>query len=117
MTDSEIKSNLKKAIVKLYDNDSYLIEQQAHERSITHMLAVHLRSFFLDYDIDCEYDVDITNLDGNFPKKKEIEALKFELQELKKQIEESPKHSINKNGDVIVPLNFLSRYNHTQKGH
>lgn len=85
MTDYEIKLNLEKAIDRLFVNDFYLIQNAAHERSITHMLARHLVNLFPDYDIDCEYNLDITNLKGRYAKRKEIQVLIDELENIKKK--------------------------------
>lgn len=106
MTETEIIKKLEEAIDRLYVNDFHLIENQAHERSITHMLAKHLSDIFTGYDIDCEYDTDITNLTGNYPKKKEIEILKNELEKVKDHIKSSTDKSINEYGEIIVPLNI-----------
>lgn len=106
MTDHEIKLNLEKAIDRLFVNDFYLIQNIAHERSITHMLARHLVNLFPDYDIDCEYNLDITNLKGRYAKRKEIQVLIDELENIKKNIKDSPDKSINEYGEIIVPLNI-----------
>lgn len=106
MTEQEIKLNLEKAIDRLFVNDFYLIQNAAHERSITHMLARHLVNLFPDYDIDCEYNLDITNLKGRYAKRKEIQVLIDELENIKKHIKDSPDKSINEYGEIIVPLNI-----------
>jgi hypothetical protein len=106
MTDNEIKFNLEKAIDRLFVNDFYLIQNIAHERSITHMLARHLADFFPDYDIDCEYNLDITNLKGRYAKRKEIQVLIDELENIKKHIKDSPDKTINEYGEIIIPLNI-----------
>jgi hypothetical protein len=61
----EIKNRLNKALEKLYVKDWYLLEKSAHERSITHKLAEYLQELFPDYDVDCEYNLDIDNRQGN----------------------------------------------------
>ena len=106
MTDHEIKLNLENAIDRLFVNDFYLIQNAAHERSITHMIARHLVNLFPDYDIDCEYNLDITNLKGRYAKRKEIQVLIDELENIKKHIKDSPDKSINEYGEIIVPLNI-----------
>ncbi|GHC39031.1 hypothetical protein [Aidingimonas halophila] len=52
------------AFRKLMKIDSYLLEVDANERSISHRLGLHLQSFFPDWDVDCEY-----NRDGVEPKR------------------------------------------------
>lgn len=49
------------------------------------MLARHLVNLFPDYDIDCEYNLDITNLKGRYAKRKEIQVLIDELENIKKK--------------------------------
>jgi len=61
----EIKRRLNLALEKLYVKDWYLIKNAAHERSITHKLAEYLQELFPDYDVDCEYNLDIDNKGRN----------------------------------------------------
>lgn len=44
------------AFKKFLENDAYLIEINANERSMTHKLAEYLTVEFPNYDIDCEYN-------------------------------------------------------------
>ncbi len=56
------------AIRQLLDVDRLLLIVDAHERSITHQLAVHMRDSFKGWDVDCEY-----NRDGHdHPKRLEV---------------------------------------------
>lgn len=55
---------LVKAFRNLMVIDSYLLEVDANERSISHRLGLHLQSVFADWDVDCEY-----NRDGVEPKR------------------------------------------------
>ena len=55
------------ACEKTCNDDKPLLDVDANERSITHQLAVHLGSYFPDYDIDCEYNrvgIEPKKLDG-----------------------------------------------------
>lgn len=52
------------AFRKLMKIDSYLLQVDANERSISYRLGLHLQSFFTDWDVDCEY-----NRDGVEPKR------------------------------------------------
>jgi hypothetical protein len=63
-----INVKLSIALDKLYVKDWYLLKNKVHERTITHKLAEYLQELFPDYDVDCEYDYNIENPDGNFKK-------------------------------------------------
>jgi hypothetical protein len=54
---SEIERKVYLAIELLSKNDSFLLENGAHERSITHKLAVYLQLQFPEYHVDCEYNL------------------------------------------------------------
>ena len=89
MTEEEIKNRLNKAIDRLYVKDWYLLKNKVHERSITHKLAEYLQDLFPDYDVDCEYDRDKENPDGNF-KKQIHELITKELKNRKQSITKIP---------------------------
>ena len=55
---------LLRAIRTFLDRDSYLLEVDANERSITSLIARYLSAELAGYDVDCEY-----NRDGVDPKK------------------------------------------------
>jgi hypothetical protein len=84
LTDDEIKNRLKIALDKLYVKDCYLLKHSAHERSITHKLAEYLQELFPDYDVDCEYNVDIDN--DNDRKMWLSDAARIKLKELLEKI-------------------------------
>lgn len=42
-----------------YEKERYLLENNANERSLTHKLAEYLNLEFQDFDVDCEYNLDI----------------------------------------------------------
>lgn len=52
----EIKKSLKKAINKLKNNDSFLLQIDSNERTISHKLAEYLQQEFQDWNVDCEYN-------------------------------------------------------------
>jgi len=52
------------ALRLLFERDSYLLEVDANERSISHRLGLHLQFLLPDWDVDCEY-----NRDGVDPKR------------------------------------------------
>ena len=58
ISDLEIKKKLWIAINLLFKNDSFLLEESVHERSIAHKLAEYLRQQFPDWHVDCEYNKD-----------------------------------------------------------
>ena len=93
LTDDEIKNRLKFALDKLYVKDCYLLKHSAHERSITHKLAEYLQELFPDYDVDCEYNVDIDN--ANDRKVWLSDAARIKLEELLKKMK-----------DELIPENF-----------
>lgn len=105
MTDQEIKDSLNKALDWLYDNDHHLLNNSAHERSIAHCLAVHLKELFHEYDVDVEYDLDAEKTKGNIggKLKKEIEILESELEKVKILIKYSSDESIKEYSDVLIP--------------
>ena len=55
--EEEIKNKVNIAIGVLFKNDSFLLENNVHERSIAHKLAEYLQVQFLDWDVDCEYNL------------------------------------------------------------
>jgi|WetSurMetagenome_2_1015567.scaffolds.fasta_scaffold85784_1 hypothetical protein len=91
MTDDEIKRRLNKTLDRLYVKDWYLLRYKVHERSITHKLAEYLQEQFPDYDVDCEYDRDNENGDGNF-KKQIHELVTAELRKRKQSITQIPEN-------------------------
>src|SRR4030042_3754738 len=52
----EIEYKIKIALGILFKNDSFLLEKDVNERSISHKLAEYLQEQFPDYDVDCEYN-------------------------------------------------------------
>lgn len=63
MIPEEIRHCLEAALMKFCEQDRYLLEVDANERSISHKIAEHLQSEFVDWNVDCEY-----NRDGHAPK-------------------------------------------------
>ncbi len=55
----ELQQKVQKAIKRLLIQDSYLLERDVNERSISHKLASYLQSEFgEEWDVDCEYNRD-----------------------------------------------------------
>jgi len=51
-----------RAIKSLLLNDSFLLEIDVHERSISHKLAEYLQREFSGWNVDCEYDRNMENV-------------------------------------------------------
>jgi hypothetical protein len=52
----EIKEKVNIAIDILFKNDSFLLENDVNERSISHKLAEYLQILFPKWHVDCEYN-------------------------------------------------------------
>ena len=59
LSDEDIKKRVKLAINLLVVRDSYLLEKNASERSISHKLAEYLQTLFPCWNVDCEYNLNI----------------------------------------------------------
>lgn len=67
VSDGEIKELFFIALGQLFKNDTFLLENGAHERSVAHKLAEYLQQQFPERCVDCEYNLhgmDIKLLDG-----------------------------------------------------
>ena len=56
--EAKIKEKVKVAVGILFKNDAFLLENDVHERAITHKLAEYLQPQFPDWHVDCEYNRD-----------------------------------------------------------
>lgn len=65
----EVRNAVEKALEELIKNDSFLLNINVNERTLTHKLGQYLEKYFPTYHVDCEY-----NRDGEVPKKLEIET-------------------------------------------
>lgn len=66
-TIDQIRHKVNISLDMLYKNDYLLIENEVHERSISHKLAEYLQQQFPEYHVDCEYNrkgIDIKKLQG-----------------------------------------------------
>jgi hypothetical protein len=71
----QLKDILNKAVEILIEKDSFLLEKDLNERSITHRLAMYLQQLLPNYDVDCEYNrnhenpkrLKLFSNDGNLP--------------------------------------------------
>jgi len=51
-----VKQKVEAALSKLRNQDSFLIEANTNERTISHKLAEYLQEEFTDWNVDCEYN-------------------------------------------------------------
>ena len=56
MERERIEQRLREALGTLYLRDAFLLEQNAHEISISHKLAEYVQREFPAYHVDCEYN-------------------------------------------------------------
>lgn len=66
-TKEMIEIKVKKAVYKLLKEDHYLLQNDLHERTISHKLACYLQAEFPNLHVDCEYNKNIDEENG--PKK------------------------------------------------
>lgn len=53
----QVEMMVNNAIQRLEEQDLYLFENNASERAIAHRFAVYLEDEFLDWNVDCEYNL------------------------------------------------------------
>ena len=70
----ELNYKIKVALIWLYKNDHFLIENFANERSITHKFAEYIQFPFPEWNVDCKYNrrgedlpKDLLNQDTSYP--------------------------------------------------
>ena len=56
MTFQEIEQKIKNTLLLFYKEDSYLIDNNVHERSLTFRLGMYLQNEFPNWKVDCEYN-------------------------------------------------------------
>ena len=61
MTDNILK-NIKSALDILLEKDRTLFEINVAERTIAHQLACYLKIFFKEWDVDCEYNRNMSDI-------------------------------------------------------
>ena len=67
----EIKKKVNIAIDILFKNDSFLLEKDVNERSISHKLAGYIQIQFPEWHVDCEYNrMKSKNMDEEYITKK-----------------------------------------------
>ena len=60
LSEEEIERRVSKAFAMLLHKDRYLLNVQVNERSLTHRFGIYLQEVFPEYDVDCEYNRDLT---------------------------------------------------------
>jgi hypothetical protein len=100
----EIEHKVIIALGILFKKDSFLLEKDVNERSISHKLAEYLQEQFPDYDVDCEYNWQTDDLEERSHKKqlvftKEEEALFYPKTD-KDKIRDNNAHTVYP--DIIV---------------
>lgn len=101
-----VKSKLHEALYALRRNDRYVLEKDGSERSIAHCIATYLAVSFTQYDVDCEYNVNIESGSG----RKEIDMLRYELDQFNRRVgnrrsfdfEDETYYSVSVYPDIIV---------------
>lgn len=91
----EIEEKVNLALDTFYEKDKYFIDNDLHERSMTHKLANYLEKLFNGYDVDCEYNKNTTE-------SKKIYDVEHKIQEIKKDTEYEYKDSIAVFPDIII---------------
>lgn len=80
-----IEIKVKKAVYKLFKEDLYLLQNDLHERTISHKLACYLQAEFPNLHVDCEYNKNID--EDNNPKKIRVQAeLEAEFNSYKEEL-------------------------------
>ncbi len=57
----DLRTRVERALSRLDICDAYLLQNDAHERSIAHRFAIYLQAEFPAYDVDCEYNLNCAN--------------------------------------------------------
>lgn len=73
MDQSEVIKKLGIALSKLFSNDKFLFENKAHERSITHKLALYLEKRVTEEELDVDVEYNLAG--GSSPKDVVLESL------------------------------------------
>jgi hypothetical protein len=62
-SDGDTLTRINESIEELWEKDCWLLTEELNERCIAHKLAIYLASRFPDYQVDCEYNGDIENVE------------------------------------------------------
>lgn len=100
---------LEKAYGELLKNDSFLLQNDVNERTITHRLAIYLEKYFPEYHIDCEY-----NRNGSGIAPKSLEGLKRKIAET--EIQKKPEDYIDDTSAMTVYPDIIIHKRGLQEG-
>ena len=101
----EIEGKVNFALDIFYVKDKYLIDNDIHERSMTHKLAIYLEELFKEYDVDCEYNKNISESKKIHDIESEIQKIrKIEKDEYKDSVVVFPDITIHKRGNKLKNL-------------
>ena len=101
----EIEEKVNLALDTFYEKDKYLIDNDIHERSMTHKLAIYLEELFKEYDVDCEYNKNISESKKIHDIESEIQKIrKIEKDEYKDSVVVFPDITIHKRGNKLKNL-------------
>jgi len=62
MPEDNIKSKISSALEELFENDAVLLVNDVAERAITSALARYIQNYFPEWDVDCEYNRNISDV-------------------------------------------------------
>lgn len=79
MTLEQVQNKVSAALRDLQRQDSFLLVNDLHERSIAHQFAVYLQRYFRSYRVDCEYNGNLQSESG----RKVIYSLNSELNNIR----------------------------------
>lgn len=107
LSKEEIKEKLEICIKKLMKNDMYLIANKGSERAIAHRLAVYMEKEFSEYNVDCEYNVNIEHNSG----RKKIYLLEKEVIKYKPDHKKIEDKEVSILPDIIVHKRGVNTHN------
>lgn len=103
----EIIKRLKICIKELEKKDMYLIMNNGSERAIAHRLAVYMESGFPEYDVDCEYNINVEHNSG----RKKIYLLQEEVKKYKSTHKKIKDKEVSILPDIIVHKRGVNTHN------
>jgi hypothetical protein len=95
---NDILNKIDLALIKLQENDHYIIKNRGNERSITHRLAVYIEELFPNYHVDCEYNLNCESKTN----KKEIALFDEEIKKYKPKKKRKIKDELEERVNVSV---------------
>lgn len=107
LNNEEIIKKLEMCIEELKRKDMYLIEKNGSERAIAHRLAVYMESEFSEYDVDCEYNINVEHNSG----RKKIYLLQEEVKKYKSTHKKIEDKEVSILPDIIVHKRGVNTHN------